>query len=297
MLRISLITVSYAVLVGLAPPAAGQQRVERRLTVGERTPIRVHNLTGSTTVRGWAHDSVVLTGTLPAGATLYFGGSAGGVKGGVELADPADTMPAHLELRVPRGARVWIKSASGDITVEGVSGGLDVYTVSGRVSVRGAAAELTAESMDGAVTVEAGRWARVKTASGAIAVTGGEDVGVATVTGAVTYAADAFRRARLESVSGDLTFRGAVPRGSRLELESHGGQVTVEVPAALSAEIAITTFQGEVHNAFGSQSLRPLPDQRGRALEFTAGTGGADLIVRTFKGDVRLLRASAKTTR
>jgi hypothetical protein len=249
----------------------------------------MHNLTGSTTVIGWDRDSVALSGTVPPGAAFFFGGSARGVKGGVELADPADTTPAVIQLRVPRGARVWIKSATGNITARGLTGGLDLYTVSGTIVVEGPAAELQAEAMDGEVTVDAARWTRVKTASGAVTVSGGEDVGISSVTGTVRYTGDLFRRARLESVSGDLAFRGDVPRGARLEMESHSGTTTLDLPDDVFATFTITTFQGTVSNAFGPETLQPATDGRGRVLEFMTGEG-ADVTIRSFKGDVTLKR-------
>jgi hypothetical protein len=278
-------------LVGGVAPAAAQQRVERRMAAEPRVSVRLHNLTGSTTVIGWDRDTVALTGTIPAGADFFFGGTPRGMKGGIEAPMDADTLPAHVELRVPRDARVWIKSAGADITVRGVTGGLDLYAVSGRITVQGAAEELNAESMDGAVTVDAARWTRVKTASGAIEARGGEDVGITTVTGRVSYAGEGFRRARLESVSGDLRYAGTPPRGARLEAESHSGRVVLELPAAPSATFSITVFSGGVKNAFGSRSLRPGPDLRGRTLDFSVGDGAADIVIRSFKGDVELVRS------
>lgn len=286
-LRRNALTMALA-LGGAAAPAAAQLRVERRAAMDARGSIRFHNLTGSTRVIGWDHDSVVIAGTIPRGASFYFGGPARGMKGSVELPAGVDTLPADLELRVPRTARVWIKSATADITVEGVTGGLDLYSVSGAVTVRGAAEELNAESMDGPVVVDGARWTRVKTASGAVEVRGGDDVGIGTVTGGVTYRADGFRRARLESVSGDLRYAGTPPRGARLEVESHSGRIVLELPRGVSAEFAITVFSGGVRNAFGSQSLQPAQDLRGRTLDFATGDGGADVVVRSFKGDVEL---------
>lgn len=275
-------------LVGGLGTAVAQHPIDRRLAADPRASIRLHNLTGSTTIIGWDHDSVAVTGTVPNAASFFFGGTPRGMKGGVELPLGGDTLPAHLELRVPRNARVWVKAASADIEVRGVTGGLDLYTVSGRVTVVGAASELNAESMDGAVTVDAARWTRVKTASGAIEVRGGEDVGIGTVTGRVAFRGDAFRRARLESVSGNLRYTGAPPRGARLELESHSGHVLLELPADVSAAFSVTVFSGGVQNAFGSTSLRPAQDLRGRTLDFSTADGGTDIVVRSFKGDVEL---------
>jgi hypothetical protein len=91
-------------------------------------------------------------------------------------------------------------------------------------------------------------------------------------------------------VSGSLRYAGAPPRSARLEVESHSGRIVLELPASVSAAFSLTVFSGGVRNAFGSQSLRPGPDLRGRTLDFTVGGGAADIVIRSFKGDVELVR-------
>ena len=79
-----------------------------------------------------------------------------------------------LTMHVPRGARVWLKTGSADLTVTDVTGGLDLNVVGGSITVHGSPRELRAESMDGAVTIDGTpAWMRVKTATGDITLRGG----------------------------------------------------------------------------------------------------------------------------
>lgn len=275
----------------LASPTwlSAQTPVDRRAAVSPRASIRMQNLVGSTRIIGWDRDSLVLTGTLPAGASLYFGTGALGTAAKLGVETPPDGIAgsADLVLRVPRRARVWVKSATADITVTGVEGGLDLYAVSGAIVVRGQPSELTAESMDGAVTVEqAAPWTRVKTASGTATVTGGDDLVVTSVSGAVVYRGTGFRRAHLESVSGDIDVAGLPDRTGRLEVESHSGRITLALPEGAGAELDLQSLYGEIRNAFTADTPRRLPDLRGWELLASAGRGGPDVIVRTFKGTI-----------
>ena len=270
-------------------PLGAQVPIDRRAAVGPRASIRIHNLVGSTRIIGWDRDSIVLTGTVPDPRLVAFGSGPGGAKLGIETPpdDPSGGAGAHIEVRVPRAARVWVKSATADIEVSGVEGGLDLYAVSGSIVVRGPSGDLNAESMDGPITVDsAASWTRLKTASGAITVTGGDDLSVLSVSGLVTYRGTGFRRAHLESVSGDIHVAGAPDRIGRLEGESHSGRITVELPPGTGAEFDLQSLYGTIRNELTSQVPRRLPDLQGWELVFSTEVGGADIVLRSFKGEL-----------
>jgi DUF4097 and DUF4098 domain-containing protein YvlB len=148
---------------------------------------------------------------------------------------------------------------------------------------------LNAESMDGPITVEsAAPWTRLKTASGAITVTGGDDLAALSVSGPITYRGIGFRRAHLESVSGDIHVAGAPDRTGRLEVESHSGRITVELPPGTGAEFDVQSLYGTIRNAFTAGLPRRLPDLQGWELVFATQVGGADIVLRSFKGEIAL---------
>ncbi len=280
-----------AIAISAAAPVHAQVPVDRRAAIAPDASIRIHNLVGSTRVIGWDRDSIVLTGTVPEPRRLYFGASGGGAKLGVESPpdDPSGGRPAQIEVRVPRRARVWIKSATGDIEVSGVDGGLDLYAVSGAITVLGQAGTLNVESMDGPVTIEdAAPWTRVKTASGTITAAGGDDVVLNSVSGLITWRAMGFRRARLESVTGDIRFTGAPDPGGRLQVESHSGRIALDLPRDIRAEFDIQNLYGAIRNTLTDRSPRRLPDLQGWALMFATDPGGADIVIRSFRGEIMI---------
>jgi hypothetical protein len=278
-----------------ASPATGQQKTEQRFAVTPTASIRLFGDVASLRIVGWDRDSVVVTGTLPAGARLDAarGGSpdrpASGMKIYVEV--PRTPAPhAKLELRVPARARVWTKSGSADVEVTGLTGGLDVNIVGGSVRVACSPAELQVESMDGAVTVEGNpAWLRVKTATGDIVVRGGsEDAAISTVSGTVRVGEGAFERAKLTSVTGPIVFAGDLARGATLDVDTHAGPIELRLPARLDAEVDAATVTGTIDNSLTAS--RPIAGREGRGMElgFSSGTGRSRIMIRSFKGNISL---------
>jgi hypothetical protein len=292
----------------LASPLAAQgkgkvQRVDFGGAVAADGSVRLFGGFSSLRVIGWERDSVSLTGTVPAAARVDGGFGPGGkpargAKLYVEL--PPGVTGGALELRVPARARVWVKAGVAEVTVTGVTGALDVNVVGGSIAVTGSPRELRAEAMDGAVTVDgAPEWLRVKTASGDVRLRGGAgqtaDAGAATVSGAVHVVGGRYERVRLETVTGAVTFAGALARGAALDVETHGGAVELALGGA-SAEVDVVTLTGAIANRL--TAARPVTgrDGRGRELGFTVGDGSARVVVRSFKGDVRVLAEPAVAT-
>jgi hypothetical protein len=271
-------------------PAAAQRRLERGVPAASDATIRIYNLSGSTTITGWDRDSVALVAAMDPGAgRLYMGGSRAAIKLGVESpASGATPGGVRFEVRVPRGSVVWVKAADASIEVDGVQGGLDLYSVTGGVRVRGAPTTVRAESMEGAISIDARTpWARAKTASGSIDLAGDiSDLAATTVGGTIRVAASRQSRARLESVTGEIFVSGRPTRGGAWEIETHSGPVTLALAPDTDAEIAVHTFGGEVRVDLGRVATRREDDLAGSELVIVAGTGGTSITVRTFKGSV-----------
>lgn len=277
---------------GSAEATPGATRVAAGRPLDADGSVRVFVLAGSVRVAGWDRDSVAVSGTTAVGQELFIGGGRRGVKLGVwNRADARDDAPSHLEVRVPARSRVWVKAGyAADITVSGVTGGLDLSAVSGTVRVAGSPRELSVESMDGDVEVDGSpEWLRAKTATGAIRLRGTpQDAGLSTVSGPITVAGQAFARGKFESVTGDIAFAGVPARGGTLDFDTHSGAVELRLPRAFDAEFEVTTIAGAVEN--GISAARPVAEPRRQELTFTEGGGGARVTARTFKGIVRLRR-------
>ena len=277
-------------------PLAAQQKVDVRRAVTRDVYVRLNGAFSSLKVRAWDKDSLVLTGVLPRDARLEPAmGSAGGAPAtGVKFyveGPSTENATGTLELFVPAGATVWAKSGSANIDVTGITGGLDLNVVGGAIAVNGNPRELNIESMDGSVgVVGAPTWMRIKTATGNIAVRGScTDLGITTVSGTVTIRDGLFERARVESVTGDVTFGAGVSRAGSLLIDSHSGTIELQLGKA-SLDIEATTITGSITNSVTTR--RPAPGREGRGEELTLnlGTGEARATLRSFKGNIKLTR-------
>ncbi|MBL8962419.1 MAG: hypothetical protein JNJ98_21330 [Gemmatimonadetes bacterium] len=288
---------SALVVCGVATAAAAQQKVERRHHVTRDVYVRVNGAFASLRVTAWDRDSLLLTGDVPKG-TRVDGGASETPSKGVKyyLEGPAGAAATgKLELFVPSGATVWAKAANASMDVTGVTGGLDLNIVGGRIAVSGTPRELNVESMDGAVTITGTPgWMRVKTASGAIVVNGGSpDAGMTTVSGTITARGGDYERARIESVTGNVVFGGTLRRAGSLTIDSHSGTIDLALPVKASLDIEATTIAGSILNNVTSRRPTPGREGRGEELSLGLGIGDARATLRSFKGNIRLLRSDA----
>ena len=277
------------VLLLAAAPVAGQRPVHERRAATPDGAIRIHNLSGSVRVIGWDRDTIAVQGTAPSqGEPFALHVSGGNAKLGI-WPGSGEAQPAQLEVRVPRGSRVWIKTESADVVVSAVTGSVDVSSVSGRIDVRGAPGEVFVESMAGPIELEVeSRVLRARTAGADIILRGRvSDAQVLSVSGSVTVMNKQVERGRFESVDGRVRYHGGIARGSSVEFITHSGDIDIVLMRDVNARITVSSFQGSVESLLQGKLVQS-GGKGNRQYALTLGTGGADLVVRTFKGSVRL---------
>jgi len=286
--------------VGVVVPSASvdaQLRVDHRRAVTPTASLRIMGGFAELHIIGWDRDSVAVTGTIPEGARLAgnFGGTthetaAAGMKIFLDLPDGAETSQARIEMRIPARARLWVKGGSSVVTVNGVAGSLDINVIGGSVQVIGAPHELTIEAMDASVHVDGSpEWVRAKTATGDIVFTGGSsDISLSSVSGAIILGGGKVERAKLESVTGPVTFTGDVVAQGSLDVNTHSGAIEIAVPRSSGAEIDVATMTGKIDNALTGRPALPGREGRGQEIGFRVGSGESRIYVRTFKGNVKL---------
>ncbi len=256
---------------------------------------------GRIRVIGWDRDSIAVTGTVSRGVVPYGGGTRRGVKFGIEGNTPDSW--GDLTVRVPAGAVVWVRGAATDITVTGLTGGVDVGCVTGQVRITGDPRELTAEAMDGALEIIGSPGLlRAKTASGALSWTGQSlDATLGSVSGRIDAARGPLGRLRIETISGDVTLDASLAAQADVVVESHSGTIDLRVPAAVPAHVSVDA-PSLVYDGPGRAPPPAPPGKRAppRVLELngaTATASAASITVRSFKGAVRLTSVRAAVTK
>jgi DUF4097 and DUF4098 domain-containing protein YvlB len=293
MMRIRLIAV--AGLVAPFASAPSQQKVNVHRAAVPTVSVRLGGAISSVKIVGWERDSIALIGALAAGSRMDGGagsstGPVSGMKFFVNADDESATRGNRLELYVPKQARVWVKAGSADLEATGVTGGLDLNIVGGSVRVNATPRELLVESMDGAVTISgASGYARIKTATGDITVQGqAEDLLATTVSGTINVSAGQVERGRFESVTGPIIFASDIRRGGEARFDTHSGAIELRLPKRMNVEIDAASVTGQIENTLTAS--RPIAGREGRGMELgiSSGMGGARVLIRSFKGNVRL---------
>jgi DUF4097 and DUF4098 domain-containing protein YvlB len=318
-----------SLLLGAAPLQA-QERIDERVRAAATGRVEVVNTAGSVSVTAWDRNEVHVTGTLGRGAErLELSSEGDAVIIRVVLPRNARNIEGtDLQVRVPARRDVLVRTVSAEIAMAGVTGVVELQSVSGDVRVSGNPAEVTARSTSGGLEIGVGRTRRVVAASvsGDIRVRGevqqnveaeavsgdvtvqartpqvrakavsgtvevrspAERVVASSVSGQVRVFGDAMRSAEVETVSGSVLLEGAPARGANVNINSHSGQVDLRLPRNVAAEFEVRSFSGNIRNGFGPDAERTSRYAPGRELRFTAGQGGARIVVRTFSGSVNL---------
>ncbi|MEP6989943.1 MAG: DUF4097 family beta strand repeat-containing protein [bacterium] len=274
--------------------AHAQQKVQVARAVTSTASIRLFAAVGEIQVIGWDRDSVDMTGVVQSGSHVASAGGAPGEKAKgmkmfIEAPNEQGGREGKLVLRIPRGARLWLKTGSADMDVTGITGGLDLNVVGGSITVHGNPREVRAETMDGNVTMDGSpEWLRAKTATGDINLRGGQDVGASTISGAIRSIGGEVERAKLESTTGSISFASAVSRASSVELESHSGPIDIALMGRGDVELDAATITGMITNGWTNTRPTKGSEGRGMTLMTSSGMGGARIVVRTFKGTVQV---------
>ena len=278
------------VLQVLATVAHAQQAVNRGWALNAEGAVKVYGDAGSIRIVGWDRDSVTVTGTVASSSRFFAGGDRNGVKMGIET-NSGPSKPSDLVVHVPARARVWVRSASANIDVSTFSGALDISTVGGTVHVQSTPTEVRAESMNGTLDITASpAYLRLKSATGAIMWNGSsDDVGIITVSGRVVVNAGTVRRARVESIDGDIRLGAGFAAKSTLAIDTHSGNVTLAVAKGSSASLDVSARGCELFGLRQGQDRALSVPTQPRNFYKSIGQpmlGTPSIIVRSYKGYV-----------
>lgn len=276
----------------MASTLAAQEVVNAGRAVARDAVVRVIVYTGSLRVSAWTRDSVAVKGRVdPSAGKFFIGGTTAALKLGVEPpAGRAAEGESDLDLQVPAGARVWVKSLAADVEVSAAGGTVQVDGTSGRVRVDGTPAETAVETLDGNVElVIHGATARARTASGTIVVRGVlQDLDASSVSGPLLIGMEGDAgRIRLETVSSEIAFKGGLIPDGRIQAETHAGDIELRLPPALGVSYHLVSYGGGLHNELVPAGAVKQGPGKGE-YRVTTGDGRATVDVRTFKGTVSI---------
>lgn len=274
-----------------APVLHAQQRLDEKRSAAPDGIVSIENSSGTIRVIGWERAEVAVTGMLGANAEgLDISGTPRRTSISVDARNPHGVR-SDLEIHVPAGSRVEIDGFGATVDVSGVSGPVQAETVNGSIMISGSSKEVTASSVNGGVAIS-GSPQRVKAESvnGPVTVKGASgELDASTVNGPLVVSGATFDHANLETISGSVRFEGDVAAHATLSVSSVSGNVELALPAKVAAGFSITTFSGNIENGLSSDQ----PEKTSRwtsqkELNFTLGSGGADISIETLSGEIVL---------
>lgn len=280
----------------VAGAVAADEEIDRSLDAAADSTVTISNLSGSIEIDGWNENRVTVSGTIGDDVEeLEFERDGDEITIKVKIPDRrwgSRDVSADLDIRVPVASSIEVSGVSSDIDVQGVRGSQNLQSVSGDITSTLFAADIDAETVSGDVEVRGSGEdadADLSTVSGDIEATGlAGRVRAIAVSGDVEIAGESFERVKLETVNGEVVFRGELRDRGRLDGESVNGDVEIILGGDVSARFEIETFNGRIRNCFGPEAVRVSEHGPGWELVFTEGDGSARVSLATLNGGVEL---------
>jgi DUF4097 and DUF4098 domain-containing protein YvlB len=267
----------------LAPP----QDTDTSFAVRQGQRLELSDFGGQVTIKAWRQSSIRLkamhsshdrVSVSIAGSIVSISASA---RHGPATIDYELLVPAWMPLSVAGtpSAEVSIEGTEAEVTVEtvegavhvvGGSGNVSLRSVEGEVSIEGARGHIELNSVDGAISV--------KDCSG--------DITAETVDGEITMSGIESANVDASTVDGSVQYDGTIRDNGRYHFESHDGDVTVSVPEKANVTVSVSTFSGDFDSCFPLQ----LKDKTKHRFTFGLGTGSARLEMESFDGSISICR-------
>jgi len=262
--------------------------------------VSIDNVKGEVTVTAWDKNQVQVSGTLGDGARpLEIEGSDGNVEIHVDSDSKTHSVfswgsdtrmqPTVLNIRVPKAVSLEINVVSAPVSIDGLDGGkVEINSVSGRIRGNLRSPDINMQTVSGTIDLAGSAVkADLQTVSGDItAPSVTERVEAQTVSGRMTIGGGPWKQANFSTVSGDTQITGGPARDGKIDVDSMSGDVQLQLPSDASAKLDASTFSGSIRSDFGSPSSEE--DGPGKKLRATIGSGGGNIHIESFSGDVKL---------
>jgi hypothetical protein len=224
----------------------------------------------------------------------------------VRLRPPADAterraVTVNYEVRVPANTTVVSVSDSGETTIAGITGAVDVRTQSGAIALERVGGATTVSTGSGAVDVEGTRGPlKVATSSSAFTARGlGGNLHARTMSGAVNASFDGggdvdiatgSSAIRLSGVQGAVT---AVSQSGRIALEGKPARAWATTTGSGSIEVAVASPPLSIDATSGSGSVEVIGARvdgavSKRAINGAIGNGGPMVRLSSRSGSIRI---------
>ena len=185
---------------------------------------------------------------------------------------PGPRPDVDVAIKVPALCDVTVRTVTGDVEIEGVTGNLYIESASGDVSLAGVRGNLIGKSASGEFEVDgfAGRLG-LRTASGDVSVRGGELPAVS-----------------IGTVSGDIELSGLLVQDGEYTIQTTSGDTALALPADTRCSVKIRTVSGDVDCDLPYQRTR----ESRRHMRLDVNGGGPVIEFGSISGDLEITKLS-----
>jgi DUF4097 and DUF4098 domain-containing protein YvlB len=261
------------------------QKLEKHFTVKGRPVVVIHNIgNGRIEVKSWKNSEVVVTGTKASEKISVDTEQAGDridVTSSVidASAKPAD-MEADFVLTVPEATELQLKTQTGLIYVEQVTGDMTLDSVAGDVHLK-----------------EVSGYIIVSTTGGSLVCTQcAGKLEFTSISGSAQVLQPALDNVKLRTMTGNILFDGDFVHTGLYSMRSGKGLVEVRFSGNDSFDLTAQTATGTVDNQAAeylkpdSHGVKHMASKFSKSLFGTVGTGFAKVELSSYSGTIRILK-------
>lgn len=267
------------------PADAAPQRLEKHFAVKGRPVVVIRNIgNGRIEVKSWKNSEVVVTGTKASDKIAVDTEQAGDridVTSSVvdSSANPAE-MQANFQLIVPEETELQLKTQTGLIYVEQVTGDMTLDSVAGDVHLNEVSGYIIVTTTGGSLVCSqcAGR------------------LEFSSISGNAQVLQPALNNVKLRTMTGNILFDGDFVRTGLYSMRSGKGLVEVRFSGSDSFDLNAQTATGTVDNQAAeylkpdSHGARHLASKFSKSLFGTVGAGFAKVELSSYSGTIRILK-------
>lgn len=268
-----------------------EERIDTTYAFPRDGAVDLSNISGEIVVNGWSRGEVRIRAFTERGR---FRSNLSSSRVTIEVESiRGRTGETTIEVSVPEGVRVVMRSTSGDLTARGTRGPVEASSTSGDVVVDNAKGRVTLETVSGELQgAEIEGDVEATTVSGDLQLDGVKGtVRIENTSGEIRLTEIQSNDVYASTVSGEVEYRGSIDGNGRYEFHAHSGDVTLELPRTISARFSVETYSGGLDSDF-PVTLQPgeRSNRRPRRFEFSVGGGEARIVAESFSGDVKILQ-------
>jgi DUF4097 and DUF4098 domain-containing protein YvlB len=267
------------------PMEAAPQRVEKHFAVKGRPVVVIRNIgNGRIEVKSWKNAEIVVTGTKASDKIAIETEQAGDridvTSSLVDSSASAKEMEANFQLTVPEETELQLKTQTGLIYVEQVTGDMTLDSVAGDVHLK-----------------EVSGYIIVTTTGGSLVCTQcAGKLEFSSISGSAQVLQPSLSNVKLRTMTGNILFDGDFVHTGLYSMRSGKGLVEVRFSGNDSFDLNAQTATGTVDNQAAeylkpdSHGVKRMASKFSKGLFGTVGMGFAKVELSSYSGTIRILK-------